>query len=72
MDVECVFSHGWLILFYVRNCLSAQSTRAQLCAGNWSLCNHIHDSDVLAALLLPDIHRDDEEEFEINSPIEYL
>ena len=64
MDVECVFSHGRLILPYVCNCLNAQSTRAQLCVRNWSLCGQIHDSDVLAASLLPDVHGDEEEEFE--------
>ena len=64
MDVERVFSRGRLILPYVRNRLSAQSTRAQLCVGNWSLRGYIHDSDVLAASLLPDVHGDEEEEFE--------
>ena len=64
MDVERVFSRGRLILPYVRNCLSAQSTRAQLCVRNWSLHGQIHDSDVLAASLLPDVHGDEEEELE--------
>jgi hypothetical protein len=64
VDVERVFSRGRLILPYVRNRLSAQSTRAQLCVGNWSLHGHIHDSDVLAASLLPDVHGDEKEEFE--------
>jgi hypothetical protein len=35
-----------------------------LCVGNWSLRGQIHDSDVLAASLLPDVHGDEEEEFE--------
>ena len=38
--------------------------RAQLGAGDWSLRGHIHDSDVLAASLLPDVEGDEEVEFE--------
>jgi hypothetical protein len=49
---------------YVRNRLSAQSMRAQLGVGDWSLRGHIHDSDVLAASLLPDVEGDEEVEFE--------
>ena len=64
MDVKRVFSRGQLILPYVCNHLNAQSTRAQLCVGNWSLHGQIHDSDVLATSLLPDVHGDEEEEFE--------
>ena len=64
IDVERVFSHGRLLLPYVRNCLSAQSTRAQLCVGNWSLHGHIHDSDILAASLLLDVQGDEEVELE--------
>ncbi|KJA19987.1 hypothetical protein HYPSUDRAFT_143003 [Hypholoma sublateritium FD-334 SS-4] len=47
VDIERVFSRGRFTLPYVRNRLSAQSTRAQLCVGNWSLRGHIHDADVL-------------------------
>ncbi|KJA19575.1 hypothetical protein HYPSUDRAFT_122396, partial [Hypholoma sublateritium FD-334 SS-4] len=35
VNVERTFSRGQLILPYVRNRLSAQSTHAQLCVGNW-------------------------------------
>ena len=63
VDVERTFSRGRLILPYVRNRLSAQSTRAQLCVGNWSLHGYIHDSDVLAASVLPDVQGDVEVEF---------
>ena len=64
VDVERVFSRGWLFLPYVRNRLSAQSTRASLCVGNWSLRGHVHDSDVLAASLLPDVEGDEDVELE--------
>ena len=64
VDVERVFSRGRFTLPYVRNRLSAQSTRAQLCVGNWSLRGHIHDSDVLAVSRLPDVEGDVGVEFE--------
>jgi hypothetical protein len=64
VDVERVFSRGRLFLPYVRNRLSAQSTRAQLCVGNWSLRGYIHDSDVLVASRLPDVEGDAEVELE--------
>jgi len=36
IDVERLFSKGWLILFYVRNRLSAGTIRELLCLNNWS------------------------------------
>lgn len=47
VDVERVFSRGRLILSHVRNRLSAQSTRAQLCLGYWSHLGLVRDNDVL-------------------------
>ena len=35
VDVEQVFSRGWMLLSYERNCLSAESTRVILCLGEW-------------------------------------
>lgn len=40
---------------YIRNRLSAQSTRALLCLGDWSLRGLVKDSDVKAAAVLPDV-----------------
>ncbi|KAF8232740.1 hypothetical protein L208DRAFT_1270698 [Tricholoma matsutake] len=37
VDVKHVFSHGCLILSHVHSWLSAQSTRALICLGSWSL-----------------------------------
>ncbi|KAF9540663.1 hypothetical protein CPC08DRAFT_730936 [Agrocybe pediades] len=59
VEVERTFSRGRLCLPYVRNRLSVQSTRAQLCVGNWSRKDYILDTDVLAASRLPEL-RDDE------------
>jgi hypothetical protein len=63
VDVERIFSQGRLLLSHVRNCLSAQSTRALLCLGSWSRIGLIKDKDVLAVTALADAE-DNEEEFE--------
>jgi len=57
--VERVFSHGRLVLSHVRSCLSAQSTRAILCLGTWSLLGLVKDSDVKAAAQLSDVDGED-------------
>ena len=62
VDVERVFSRGRLILSHVRSRLSAQSTRALLCLGNWSLLGYIKDSDVEVVARMPDVEGDEEEE----------
>lgn len=62
--MERVFSRGRLILSHVRSRLSAQSTRALLCLGSWSLLGYIKDSDVEAVARMPDIEGDVEEELE--------
>jgi hypothetical protein len=42
-EVERVFSRGRLLLPYVRNRLSAQSTRALLCLGYWSKAGFVDE-----------------------------
>jgi hypothetical protein len=44
--VERVFSCGRILLSHIRNRLSAQSTRAIICLGSWSLLGLIKDSDI--------------------------
>jgi hypothetical protein len=60
-DVERVFSQGRLVLSHIRNRLSAQSTRALLCLGNWSLLGYIKDKDITAVTVLPEVLGDEEE-----------
>ncbi|KIM61748.1 hypothetical protein SCLCIDRAFT_51980, partial [Scleroderma citrinum Foug A] len=36
IDVERLFSKGHMVLPYLHNCLSTQSTCALLCLGQWS------------------------------------
>ena len=62
--MEHVFSRSRLILPHVRSRLSAQSTRALLCLGSWSLLGYIKDSDVEAVARMPNVEGDAEEELE--------
>ena len=54
VDTERVFSQGRILLSHVRNRLSAQSTQALMCVGNWSLLGYIKDSDIQAVTTLPE------------------
>jgi len=60
-DVEHVFSQGQLLLSHVRNRLSAQSTRALMCLGNWSLLGFVKDADIYAVTALAEVEGDEEE-----------
>jgi len=55
VDVERVFSQGCLLLPYVRNRLSSESTCALLCLGNWSRRGFVKDGNIKAAAILPDV-----------------
>jgi hypothetical protein len=58
-DVERVFSCGRLLLSHVRSRLSAQTTRALLCLGSWSLLGLVHDNDIRAVTVLPEVNGQD-------------
>ncbi|KIK95454.1 hypothetical protein PAXRUDRAFT_140644, partial [Paxillus rubicundulus Ve08.2h10] len=60
IDVECLFSHGHLIITHTHSRLSAQTTRALLCLGAWSLLGLIKTEDVLAVAALEDVEGDKE------------
>ena len=64
VDVECIFSHGRLLLSHVRSRLSAQSTQALLCLGSWSLAGMVKDEDVSKVAVMADVEGDDELELE--------
>ncbi|PIL31003.1 hypothetical protein GSI_05696 [Ganoderma sinense ZZ0214-1] len=49
IDVERLFSHGQLILSHVRSRLSAQTMRAILCVGSWSVLNLVKPEEDLLA-----------------------
>lgn len=66
VDVERVFSRGRLILSHVRSRLSAESTRALLCLGNWSLRGQIKDADIGPVSMMPDVQNESEEVLEEN------
>ena len=54
MDVEQLFSHGWLLLSHIRSRLSVQSTCTLLCLGVWSQLNLVKNEDVKKVTKLPD------------------
>jgi hypothetical protein len=49
------FSCGRLVLSHVRSCMTAQTTRAILCLGNWSRLGLVKSDDVRAAAALLDV-----------------
>jgi hypothetical protein len=53
-----VFSKGRLLLSHVRSRLSAESIRALLCLGSWSLQGLVKDKDMQEATTLPEIDED--------------
>ena len=64
VDVEHIFSQGWLLLSHVRNHLSAQTTHAILCLRSWSLLGLVKDEDVMKVAVMKDVEGDVKEEFE--------
>ena len=54
VSVERIFSQGRFLLNHVHNCLSAESTQALLCVGEWSLLKLVVDEDVLAVTSKPE------------------
>jgi hypothetical protein len=60
IDVERLFSRGRLIVTHTRSRLSAQTTRALLCLGAWSLLGLVKTEDVLAVAALADAEGDEE------------
>ena len=55
VSVERVFSQGRILLSHVRNRLSAESTRALLCLGEWSKMGLVDDKDILAITQAPEV-----------------
>ncbi|KAJ8509474.1 hypothetical protein ONZ45_g8364 [Pleurotus djamor] len=63
VGAERVFSRGRLVLSHIRNRLSAESTRALMCVGAWSLLDIglINPDGIKAVAKLPDMEKDEEE-----------
>jgi hypothetical protein len=64
VGVERVFSQGCLVLPYVHNHLSSESTCALLCLSDWSACRLVKDCHIKTAAALPDIKELVEPEFQ--------
>lgn len=57
--VERIFSRGCLVLLHVRNHLSAESTCAVLCVGEWVRLGWVEDHDILAVAKGPEVEGED-------------
>ncbi len=54
-----MFSRGRLLISHIRNRLTAQTSRALMCLGQWSLHGFIHDTDVQDVARLPELSKDE-------------
>lgn len=61
VDVECVFSKGQLVLSYIHNHLSVESTRALMCLRAWIKLDLISKEDIRSAANLPDVKKGEED-----------
>jgi hypothetical protein len=55
VDVEHLFSRGWLVLSHTHSWLSVALTHALLCLGSWSLLGLVRDKDVEAVARLDEV-----------------
>ncbi len=62
--MERVFSQGRLVLPYMRNRLTSESTCALVCLGDWSTCGLVKDCDIKTVVILLDILGEQEPEFQ--------
>ncbi|KIM56157.1 hypothetical protein SCLCIDRAFT_42331, partial [Scleroderma citrinum Foug A] len=60
INVERLFSHGWLLLSHVCSRLSPQSICALLCLGAWSKLGLVKDNNVLKVTAMLDVPGDTE------------
>ena len=61
VDVEHVFSKGHLLLSHVCNWLTVDSTQALLCLSTWSKLGFVNKEDLLAAAVLPELKKKEED-----------
>ena len=64
VDVERVFSCGRILLSYLYNRMSAQTTRSLMCLQAWSLLGYVKNKDVLSVTRLPETEGDDDKDLE--------
>lgn len=66
VDVERTFSRGRLLLSHVRNRLSAQSTRAILCLGDWVRWDLVHTQDIQAVVKSAEVQNDEGDDYRMD------
>ena len=75
VDIEWVFSCGWLILLHICNHLAVQSTCVSLCVGIWSSLGLVKDSDIKMSVGKDDVVGKEEdlpENWDAITPVELL
>ncbi|KIK80534.1 hypothetical protein PAXRUDRAFT_126440, partial [Paxillus rubicundulus Ve08.2h10] len=65
VDVECLFSHGRILLSHIRNRLSVQTIRALLCLKSWSQLGLVKDADVRKVAAMDDVEGKEEVELPV-------
>ncbi|KIK13081.1 hypothetical protein PISMIDRAFT_119604 [Pisolithus microcarpus 441] len=66
INVKRLFSKGWVLMPYLRNCLSSQTTHALLCLGHWSKLGLIKDKDFRKVISeQPELPGDDSAELDL-------
>ncbi|KIK25257.1 hypothetical protein PISMIDRAFT_47413, partial [Pisolithus microcarpus 441] len=66
IDIEHLFSKGQVLMPYLHNCLSSQTTCALLCLGHWSKLGLIKDKDLCKVISeQPELPGDDFAELEL-------
>jgi hypothetical protein len=61
VNVERVFSKGWILLSHLCSWLSIQSMRALMCLGEWSRMGFVKLNDIKAVTVLSKGRIDDDE-----------
>ncbi|KIK12496.1 hypothetical protein PISMIDRAFT_120806 [Pisolithus microcarpus 441] len=66
INIEHLFSIGWVLMPYLHNCLSSQTTHVLLCLGHWSKLGLIKDEDLHKVISeQPELPGDDLAELEL-------
>jgi len=61
VNVEYIFNHARILLSYICNHLSAQTTHALMCLETWSKLGYVEDKDVHTVSQLSDVEGEEDD-----------